>query len=189
MTGFLVVIAGPSGVGKGTIVKKLVSEVSQLSLSISSTTRASRDGEINGREYFFLSDEEFSRKVEQGEFLEWADVHGKRYGTDSAYVLKQIHEGNIVILEIDVQGADHLRTQKLDTVTIFLTPPSMAELEKRLRERKTEAEDKVQSRLRVAQEELYEKDKFEYIVENNDIVETTEKIKSIIQSERRKRFK
>lgn len=187
MTGLLIVIAGPSGVGKGTVIKQLMSQDSRLALSISCTTRDPRPGEQHGREYFFLTDDQFVEKINAGDFLEWAMVHGKRYGTDNQFVREQINAGYGIILEIDVQGAEQVRAKAPDAVFIFIAPPSMDELERRLRGRNTETEEKIRSRLAIAQQEMSKIDSFEYQVRNIDVDRTVTEIKNIIDSERGKK--
>jgi guanylate kinase len=154
--GLLVVVSGPSGVGKSTVVKKLLEVAPRLKLSVSATTRASRPGEKDGRDYFFLSKEKFSEMVNQGEFLEWAEVHGAYYGTPRSFVEEQLIKNRSVVLEVDVQGAQSIREVlnakkfKAHSVFIFLIPPSVDILAFRLKKRKTEVADEVNYRLRSA---------------------------------------
>ena len=130
--GILFVVSSPSGGGKGTLIQRVLKNVSNLSYSVSFTTRAPRNGEVNGREYFFVTPEEFERMVAANEFLEWAHVHSKQYGTSRSQVFREISEGRDIILEVDVQGAASIRALMPDAVSIFILPPSFAVLRQRL---------------------------------------------------------
>lgn len=188
MTGFVLMIAGPSGVGKGTIVEQLLAAEEDIELSISCTTRVPRGHEEHGVNYFFLSDEQFEEKIEKDEFLEWANVHTKRYGTDAVYVNSKVAQGKIVLLEIDFQGVEQIVKKINNAVTIFIEPPSMDELEKRLRGRGTESEEQIAGRMQVAQEEMNHRDLFHYKVVNDSLDKAVTDVKNIIESERRKRY-
>ena len=150
----LFVVSGPSGAGKGTLVAELRGQRPDLVLTVSATTRAPRAGEVDGVQYYFLSDEEFSQRVESGDFLEWAWVHGNRYGTLRSEVERSLASGTSVILEIDVQGAAKVKEAFGEAVLIFVRPPSLAILEERLRERNTEDEESLALRLANAEREL-----------------------------------
>lgn len=180
-------IAGPSGVGKGTIVDQLLTSEEDIELSVSCTTRAPRGQEEHGVNYFFLSDEEFDEKIQKDEFLEWANVHTKRYGTDAIYVNGKVAKGKIVLLEIDFQGVEQIIEKAKDAVTLFIEPPSMEELEKRLRGRGTESDEQIEGRMQVAREEMAHKHLFKYVVVNNSLDRAIEEVKNIIESERRER--
>ena len=182
--GLLIIFAGPSGVGKGTILKELL-EYKNLNLaySISMTTRAPRKGEIDGESYFFVTKEDFEKAIENDEFLEYAKYVDNYYGTPKAYVEKQRNEGKNVILEIETVGAEKVMEKCHDTTSIYLVPPSMEELEHRLRGRGTESEEKIQKRIETAKSELLKLDKFKYVVTNDEIVKTTQQIKEIILKE------
>lgn len=169
--GALIVISGFSGAGKGTLVKKMLSEYERFALSISMTTRAPREGEVNGREYFFVSREEFDETVANGGLLEHATYVGNSYGTPKAYVEEQIAKGRDVILEIEVQGALQVKDIFPEAILLFVTPPSIAELKKRLTGRGTEAEDVVNKRLSRAAEEVVLMDRYDYILVNDDLDE------------------
>lgn len=179
----LFVIAGPSGVGKGTIIKELLSQNEDIVLSVSSTTRKPRPGEINGINYNFLEPEEFKKSVEAQEFLEWAMYNGNYYGTSKSVVEKALNEGKNIILEIEIQGAVQIMEKCKDAVFIFIMPPSYEELEKRLRGRKTEDEATIQNRLKITQKELEVGKKFKYSVINDSVENAVSKINEIIKKE------
>ncbi len=162
-------MSGPSGVGKGTLVAKLRQRVPSLGLTVSATTRSPREGEKDGVSYYFLSEEEFGRRVEAGEFLEWANVHGHRYGTLHSEVDRLFDEGRSVVLEIDVQGGLNVRRVRPDTVLVFIEPPSAEELERRLRGRGTEDEATIRLRLDNAASELEAAASYDERVVNDDL--------------------
>lgn len=183
-TGKLVVISGPSGAGKSTVVKELLQKARlPLQLSISATTRAPRPGELDGREYFFLTKEEFERRRLNNEFLEYKEVFGRGhwYGTQKTPVLDGIKEGNWIILEIDVQGALNVFENHPEAISIFVHPGSMVELERRLRNRQTEDEEAIQRRLEVAREELAYRHKYKYEVVNHTVETTVEMIQQLLE--------
>lgn len=184
--GFLLVISGPSGCGKGTICKKILERNEKLVFSVSATTRAPRRGEIDGVNYFFIDEEKFSKMVENDEFLEHANVHGNLYGTPKNFVLEQIERGEIVILEIDVQGALQVKESYPEGVFIFLLPPSMSELKNRIKKRGTETDKDIDIRLKNAFEELKFIDEYDYIVINDEVMEAVEKTETIIGAEKLK---
>lgn len=181
-TGNLVIISGPSGAGKGTLVDQLVAGVPELRVSVSATTRAPRPGEIEGEDYFFLSVEEFSRRIEAGEFLEWAEVHGNRYGTIRSTVEAKMAEGRDVILEIDPQGALQVKSLMPEAVLVFIVAPSMDELERRIRGRGAETDEQVGVRLETAVRELELVGSYDYVVENDDVARATDELVRIIKS-------
>ena len=187
-SGVLTVISGFSGVGKGTIVKKLVAEQG-YSLSISATSRLPREGEVHGREYFFLTREEFHSMIENNGLIEWAEYVSNFYGTPKSYVEERLAEGKDVILEIEPQGALKVKKQYPDAVLLFIVPPSAGELEKRLIGRGTEAAEVISKRLKRAAEETAFISNYEYIVINDDLDEAVSDIHHIIQaaSHRRER--
>ena len=169
--GALIVISGFSGAGKGTLVKKMLSAYDRFALSISMTTRAPREGEVNGREYFFVTREEFDETVAKGGLLEYATYVGNSYGTPKSYVEEQIANGKDVILEIEVQGALQVKEIFPEAILLFVTPPSIAELKKRLTGRGTEAEEVVNKRILRAAEEVVLMDRYDYILVNDDLDE------------------
>lgn len=188
--GLLVVISGPSGVGKSTVVRKLLSIDLKLKMSISATTRPPRPNEKHGIDYFFITEEEFFDRDKKHLFLEWAKVHGYYYGTPKDFVEEQISKNQTVISEVDVQGAASIKESvtsgkiKCATVFIFLIPPSVDILAFRLRRRKTESEELVNYRLRAAIAELQVMEKYDYIVVNDKVDSAAEKIKAIINVEK-----
>lgn len=183
--GLLFVISGPSGVGKGTICKKLLDRRKELKLSVSVTTRAPRPGEIEGVNYFFRSEEQFQNMIERDEFLEYMYVFGKNhYGTPKAYVAEQRTQGNDVILEIDVKGALKVKKRCPDAVMIFIAPPSMETLKKRLVGRGTETEEAVERRFAEAAKELAAAGEYDYIVVNDSLDKAVKDTESILVSER-----
>ena len=167
--GKLIVITGPSGVGKGTLVRSLLQKYPDLYFSISATTRSPREGEINGKDYFFLSIEEFKQKIERGEFLEWAQYASNYYGTPRQNIETQINQGKTVILEIEVIGANLIKESFPSALRIFILPPSLEELEKRLKERNTDTEAVIIKRLNRAKEELMFRDQFDVKIVNDDL--------------------
>lgn len=186
--GRLIVIAGPSGVGKGSVVKELRSRDPEgLALSISATTRAPRTGEVDGRDYFFVSEPQFQRMIDGGELLEWAEVFDHRYGTPKDYVESHLHEGTDVLLEIDVVGAGEVRRVHPEALLILLAPPSMDELARRLRGRGTESEDKIDRRLDKAAWELDQASWFDHVVVNDDLLHASSQVAAIIEASRHQR--
>ncbi|MGZ5289179.1 MAG: guanylate kinase [Actinomycetota bacterium] len=178
-------IAGPSGVGKGSVVKALrARDPDGLRLSVSATTRPPRSGEVPGFDYVFVDDAEFSRMVEAGELLEWAEVFGNRYGTPRAYVDAELDAGHDVILEIDVQGAQQVRDQAPDALLILLEPPTLEELASRLRGRGTESEERIATRLEKADWELAQRGSFDHVVVNDDLEHASSQVAAIIEGSR-----
>ncbi|MGZ5318114.1 MAG: guanylate kinase [Actinomycetota bacterium] len=178
-------IAGPSGVGKGSVVKALrARDPDGLRLSVSATTRPPRSGEVPGFDYVFVDDAEFSRMVEAGELLEWAEVFGNRYGTPRAYADAELDAGHDVILEIDVQGAQQVRDQAPDALLILLEPPTLEELASRLRGRGTESEERIATRLEKADWELAQRGSFDHVVVNDDLEHASSQVAAIIEGSR-----
>lgn len=178
--GKLVVITGPSGVGKGTIVKALLSKYSNIFLSISATTRAPRKGEVDKKDYYFLSRLEFEQMINNHQLLEWAEYAGNYYGTPRQPVLEQINQGKIIILEIEVLGARLVKDSFPLATRIFILPPSLNILEQRLRGRGTDAEEVIVKRLAKAREELAVSHEFDYQVINDNLESSIELVESII---------
>ena len=178
-------IAGPSGVGKGTLVERLLArDPERLALSVSATTRLPRAGEVDGVHYRFVSDDEFDRMVERGDLLEWAEIVGHRSGTPSREVEDLLGRGADVILEIDVQGAEQVRDRVPGALLIFLAPPTLEELERRLRGRGTESEDAIRRRLDLAARELAESSWFAASVTNDDVDRAADEVAAIIEASR-----
>lgn len=178
--GKLFVISGCSGVGKGTLLKVFLSQNPEIELSISATTRKPRPGELDGVNYFFVTKEEFKKAADNNEFLEWAEFNGNFYGTKEAYVEKRLSEGKNVILEIETRGAFQIKEKKPEAVLIFIMPPSLEELEHRLRGRNTEDETAIQNRLHEAYRELECSEKYDYKIVNDNIEQAVEELKKII---------
>ena len=178
----LIIITGPSGVGKGTVVKELLDRNKDIWLSISATTRNPRIGEKDGENYYFLSDEKFKDMIDKKEFLEWAQFAGNYYGTPLSTVNEKIEKGFIVLLEIEVEGAKQIKEKFPEALSIFLLPPSKAELEKRIRNRGTEKEEAIDRRLSRADYEIASSDEFDFVLTNHDVDETVKEVSKIIKS-------
>ena len=179
----LFVIAGPSGVGKGTIIKEILNLNKSFVYSISSTTRKPRPGEIDGVNYNFLSEKQFINGIENNEFLEWAIYNGNHYGTSKKAVDNALKNGKSIILEIEIQGALQIMEKCPDAVFIFILPPSYNELEKRLRGRNTEDEQTIQNRLKITQKELEIGNKFKYCIVNDTVENAVKNLQEIISKE------
>lgn len=185
--GILVVVSGFSGAGKGTLMKELLtSHPQQYALSISATTRKPRTGEEHGREYFFLSKDEFEQMIEADDLIEHACYVGNYYGTPKSYVLEQMKAGRDVILEIEIQGALEVKKKFPDTLLLFVTPPSAKVLEHRLRGRGTETEDVIRDRLKRAVEEADYMEHYDYLLVNDDLEVCTEEMHQLIQAQKKK---
>ncbi len=185
----MIVISGPSGAGKGTLISRVIPHFDDLAVSVSATTRNRRAGERDGIEYFFLSREEFVRRAEAGELLEWAVYGDNLYGTPALPVLAHLEAGRDVILEIELQGARQVMARKSDAMMVFIAPPSLGELEDRLRRRNTESEEAIESRMDHARDEMEELEhdalresrEFHYVIVNDDVDEATERLRSVIE--------
>ena len=182
--GTLFVVSSPSGGGKGTIIRHVLDVVGNLSYSVSYTTRVPRQGEVDGREYFFVNRETFQEMVAAGEFLESACVHGNLYGTAKNQVIEETNAGADIILEVDVQGAASVRKLLMDSVSIFILPPSYEVLKQRLIARGTDSPEELEVRLRNAPEELKQYSAFDYVIINDEIDRAVAQLASIIYAER-----
>ena len=184
--GRLIVLAGPSGVGKGAIVARLLAAVPDLELSISATTRRPRPREDEGRHYYFVDRAGFDRMIDSGGFLEWADIFGERYGTPKEPVERALAEGRDVLVEIDVQGARQVKAATPGAYMVFVKPPSLAELERRLRSRGTETDQQVRRRLAKAADELAAEGEFDVTVVNDDLERAAREVIEIVDGLRRR---
>jgi guanylate kinase len=177
--GRLIVVSGPTASGKSTLWRRLIQR-DGVDFSVSATTRDPRKGEVDGRDYHFVKAEQFQTWVDEGAFLEWAEVHGKCYGTLREHVLQSIDQGNDIVLEIDVQGARQLVDCNLPLVTLFVLPPSRAILEQRLRDRGTETEEQIQRRLSIVEQEMSFADDYQHQVVNDDFERMEAEVEQIL---------
>jgi len=184
MKGLLFVVTAPSGAGKSTLIAEVLKRDPRLRLSISYTTRAPRPGEQDGREYHFVDDRSFLAMLGRGEFLESAEVHGFRYGTSQAVIRDTLARGEDLVLEIDWQGAEQVRRLHPDCIGVFILPPSMAELERRLRKRAQDSDEVIRRRLANAREELSHAAEFEYAIINADFDAARQDLLAIIRAAR-----
>ncbi|PLT51857.1 guanylate kinase [Bacillus amyloliquefaciens] len=186
--GLLIVLSGPSGVGKGTVRQAIFSQQdTKFEYSISVTTRNPREGEVDGVDYFFKSRDEFEHMIENNKLLEWAEYVGNYYGTPVDYVEQTLQEGKDVFLEIEVQGALQVRNAFPEGLFIFLAPPSLSELKNRIVTRGTETDDLIENRMNAAKAEIEMMDAYDYVVENDDIQTACDKINAIVLAEHLKR--
>lgn len=183
-SGSLFIVSAPSGAGKSSLVKALLAEVQGVGLSISNTTRKARTGEVDGKDYHFISQPEFETIRDQDGFLEWAHVHGNYYGTSRRWVESQMAIDRDVLLEIDWQGAEQVVRKVDNVVSIFILPPSMEELEKRLRGRGTDSEEVILKRMGAAQREIEQATRFDYVILNDDFTQALLELKSIVFASR-----
>ena len=182
LKGNIVIVSGPSGVGKGTIIKGVLSRVPSMKVAISATTRLPRRAESNRKNYYFLSDSEFDKKIKEGDFLEWCDVLNKRYGTLKSEVEATVSQGKDVMLEIDTQGAQKVKNRLPESILIFIVPPTIKDLEQRLANRQTEKGSDIKHRLDKAKVELSEIDYYDYVVVNKDIDKAIQSVVDIIDN-------
>ena len=183
-TGSLILVSAPSGAGKTSLVKSVLDADSQIVVCISHTTRTLREGERNGENYYFVEDTEFDRMIKEGAFLEHADVFGKRYGSSRQEVDRRRADGKDVILEIDWQGADQVRNMLPDAISVFILPPSMTELENRLRGRGQDSADAINTRLAEAKTDMAQAKRYDYLVINDDFERAHNELLSIVRSTR-----
>ena len=188
--GVLLALSSPSGAGKTTLSKRLLSQNPDVVLSVSATTRAPRPGEVDGRDYHFLSVEDFKAKIEEDYFFEWAEVFGRYYGTPKTPVLEAVEEGRDVVFDIDWQGAQILADQApADTVRVFILPPSLALLEDRLRKRGQDSADVIKGRMDRAKDEISHWAEYDYVIVNDDLARALEKLNQILHAERLRRIR
>jgi guanylate kinase len=185
--GILFVISSPSGGGKGTLIRRILTHMPRLGYSVSWTTRAPRQGEVNGRDYHFVTQEDFAAARERGEFLEWANVHGNFYGTSLKVVERELGVGRDIVLEIDVQGAATVRRAGIAAVSVFILPPSFDILRRRLTGRQSENPDSLALRLQNSRGEVEHYREFDYLVLNDDVDRAATQLASIVYAERARR--
>ena len=187
-SGILLIICAPSGTGKSTLVQKILAEFDNFEFSLSCTTREPRAGEVHGREYYFVQEEEFLDLVDKGYFAEWAEVHSNYYGTPHEEISKITEQGADVLFDIDIQGARQLKANLEDGVSVFILPPSKQELKQRMQTRGTDSEQVIQRRLEKAREELEAATEFDYCIVNQDLKQAFDKLRSIYIAEKSKTY-
>lgn len=182
--GLMVVVSSPSGAGRTTIVRRVVPQDETIRYSTSVTTRPKRFGEKEGKDYFFVSEKEFKQRVERGEFVEWAEVHGFMYATPRAPVVQVIQQGGFIILDIDVQGTMRVKEEFPDCVTVFIAPPSLENLEQRLRNRGTDSEELIRRKLQDALREVAKIPGYDYLIINDDLDTAVRQLQAVLEAER-----
>ena len=184
--GLLLVVSGPSGAGKGTICKALLNKNDEIKLSVSATTRKPRNGEVHGVNYFFIEKEEFTKMIENGEFLEYAQIYDNFYGTPKSAIIECLEKGQDVILEIEMQGAKQIKEVYPEGVFIFVLPPSLEELKSRIVGRGTETQEEIEKRFSCAFEEINQIVNYDYFIINEDIEKSVNDVEAIISAEKNK---
>jgi guanylate kinase len=188
-TGLLLVISGPSGAGKSTLCRALMKRWSNVRYSVSCTTRPPRPNEVNGRDYLFVSEEEFQKNVKAGKFLEWARVHDWHYGTLKDSLMENLQNGLDVVLDVDPQGAVSIKENFSDSVCVYICPPTWESLEDRLRTRATDDEGAISKRLTNARKEMTYLEHYDYLIVNKDLADAVEDLSAILRAERRRIFR
>ena len=184
--GMLIVVSGPSAVGKGTLCNRIIDRLEKVSLSISATTRSPRSGEIDGINYFFMNKQDFEQRIKKDDFLEWAKVYDNYYGTPASHVEQTLNQGYDVILEIDIQGAAQVKRRCPEGVFIFILPPSIDELRNRIIKRGTDSLDSIELRMKSAYKELEAAFSYDYVILNDDVEKAVKRLEYIIRAERYK---
>ncbi len=182
--GNIFIISAPSGAGKTTLCRMILEQLDDIEFSISYTTRPPRPGEVDGRDYYFVSKDEFMQMVQEGEFIEWAEVHGNLYGTSKKRLLERVSKGIDVLLDIDTQGAAQIKEKGLEAVYIFILPPSLSVLRERLEGRASDSEDVINRRLKKAVEEIAAYKMYNYVIINDKLDEAFELLKAVVLSKR-----
>ena len=187
-TGAILVLSGPSGAGKSSLVHKIIDDIGECYFSISTTTRPMREGEVDGVDYHFVDKAEFEREIEDDQFLEYAVVHGNYYGTSLRPVKKALEEGKLVVFDIDVQGNAAVQNRLGDiTTSVFITPPTLSELKRRLENRSTDAQDVIEKRLQMAKKEIQRVSEYEFLLINDDLEAAADKLQTIATTARFKK--
>lgn len=184
--GLLIVVSGPAGVGKGTIVRRMTEQEKDIVFSVSATSRLPRQGEVDGENYYFISRESFEDMINNDQLIEWVEYCNNYYGTPKELVFREIEKGKIVLLEIEVEGAINIKKKYPDCVLCFILPPDFKELENRLRGRETETEESIRRRLARAKEELQLIDKYDYLILNDSVEDAAKRFQNIVQAEKMK---
>lgn len=184
MNGHLYIVAAPSGAGKTTLVRLLLENDSGIRVSISTTTRAPRPGEADGREYHFVDVNRFLDMVSRGDFLEWAEVHGNYYGTSKGWIESELRSGRDILLEIDWQGAQQVRKAFPNAIGVFILPPSLETLKERLADRGTDSQETIARRLAAARDEMRHVDEFDYVIINDDLRQALDNLLSVVRASR-----